>query len=99
MYFIWAIADNLFIPVSTSMLTKLSPQNMTGMLMGTLMLAFSVGYFGASIIAQWAAVDTEVGGVDSLGRYSDFFAVMGGTAIVVGLGIYAVDKAAKKYIS
>ncbi len=97
MYFIWAVADNLFIPVSTSLLTKLSPKKMTGMLMGTLMLAFSVGYFGASIIAQWAAVDSESVGVDSLGRYGEFFAAMGGTAIVVGLGIYAVDRFAKKY--
>jgi POT family proton-dependent oligopeptide transporter len=93
LFWCWAVADNLLLPTSFSAAARYAPAQISGLMMGLYMMAFSVGYFGASTVAQWAAV-SGAGAADAssdatLTMYRDFFAVLGATAVLFGVAIWA----------
>ena len=94
---IWVVLGFLFItlgelclsPVGLSMITRYSPVEMVGVMMGIWFLASSVASLFGGQLAQFAAIDEELGttiaAVDSLAVYENAFAIF--TALGVGVGV------------
>ncbi len=63
-YFLHATGELCLSPIGLSMITKLSPKGVTGILMGTWFLAYSFAQYVAALIAQLTGV--EAGGSSSI---------------------------------
>jgi POT family proton-dependent oligopeptide transporter len=78
-------------PVSLSMVTRLSPARVVGMMMGTLFLAYSASNFIAGLIARLTSADTAGGQlVDrnaALDTYSSVYTSVGLMALAVAVGL------------
>lgn len=95
--FIWVVLGFLLItlgelclsPVGLSMITRYSPVEMVGVMMGIWFLASSVGSVFGGVLAKTAAIDTEPGvvvaAVDSLAVYTNAFGLFTGLGIAVGI--------------
>ena len=78
-------------PVGLSMITKLSPPKITGMMMGTWYLSISLAQYAAGLIAQLTSIETESGVTESLDPvatvmvYGNVFGQIALVALAVGL--------------
>lgn len=94
---IWVIFGFLFItlgelclsPVGLSMITRYSPIEMVGVMMGIWFLASSVASLFGGFLSQFAAIDTDVGvtvpAVESLAVYEYAFSIY--TVLGIGVGV------------
>lgn len=92
-YFFLICGELCISPIGLSMVTKLSPARMVGMIMGIWFLASALGDFLATKIGKLMVVPEEVVGdpVLSLPYYSDILQKIGFVSIGVGIvGILAV---------
>lgn len=92
-YFFLICGELCISPIGLSMVTKLSPSRMVGMIMGIWFLASALGDFLAAKIGQLMVVPEEVvnDAVQSLPYYSDILQKIGFVSIGIGiLGILAV---------
>ena len=64
-------------PVGLSMITKLSPKRITGLMMGTWFLAISFANYGAGLIAQLTQIKGQEGGAAALVNPVDTVMVYG----------------------
>ena len=94
-YFLHATGELCLSPIGLSMVTKLAPKGVTGVLMGTWFLAYSFAQYVAALIAQLTGVNTEGSPIGSLPRPSETVMVYGsvfGTIawVAVGVGVLLV---------
>jgi POT family proton-dependent oligopeptide transporter len=92
-YFFLICGELCISPIGLSMITKLSPSRMVGMIMGIWFLASALGDFLAAKIGKMMVVPEEVANdpVLSLPYYSDILQKIGFVSIGIGLlGILAV---------
>ncbi len=94
---IWVVLGFLFItlgelclsPVGLSMITRYSPVEMVGVMMGIWFLASSVASLFGGQLAQVAAIDEELGttipAIESLAVYENAFGIFTGLGIGVGV--------------
>lgn len=78
-------------PVGLSMITRYSPVEMVGVMMGIWFLASSVASLFGGFLAQFAAIDEEIGtvlpAVETLAVYENAFAIFTSLGIAVGVGV------------
>jgi POT family proton-dependent oligopeptide transporter len=97
-YFLHSTGELCLSPIGLSMITKLAPQNITGILMGTWFLANSFAQYFAALIAQLTGTNTGVAAVstspkptDTLMVYGSVFGTIGCVAIGVGFVLVLVS--------
>jgi len=85
-------------PVGLSMITKLSPREITGMMMGTWYLSIAFAQYAAGKIAQLTGIETEAGEsaasiapVDTVMIYGGVFGKIALVAVGVGLFVMVVS--------
>lgn len=92
-YFVLTIGELCLSPIGLSMITKLSPKRLTGMMMGTWFLASAYGQYGAGLIGAALSGGGEAKGknltnLDKLNHYTDGYQMIG--FISVGAGIVLI---------
>ena len=97
-YFLHSTGELCLSPIGLSMITKLSPKGITGIMMGTWFLASSFAQYVASLIAQLTGV--KEGGAaasaipnprDTVMVYGSVFGTIGWVALGVGLLVVAIS--------
>jgi POT family proton-dependent oligopeptide transporter len=87
-------------PVGLSMITKLSPLRIGGLMMGVWFLAIAYAQYAAALIAKLTGVHGEQAGDGAQGGtamiYGEIFGLIALTAIGVGLGILIVAPLLRK---
>lgn len=93
-YFVVSIGELCLSPIGLSMITKLSPKRLTGMMMGTWFLASAYGQYGAGLIG--AAMATSGGSEENLTnsqkliQYTDGYQMIGYISIVSGIVLIGI---------
>ncbi|MBK8545418.1 MAG: peptide MFS transporter [Caulobacteraceae bacterium] len=89
-YFIHSVGELCISPVGLSMITKLSPQKMVGLMMGVWFMSSAMAQYAGGIIAQFASTETVGGQVlnpeVSLNSYLHVFQTIG-IARLVSAGV------------
>jgi POT family proton-dependent oligopeptide transporter len=97
-YFLHSTGELCLSPIGLSMITKLSPKGITGIMMGTWFLASSFAQYVASLIAQLTGV--KEGGAaasaipnprDTVMVYGSVFGTIGWVALGVGVLVVAIS--------
>lgn len=97
-YFLHSTGELCLSPIGLSMITKLSPRGITGIMMGTWFLASAFAQFAASSIAQLTGI--SAGGPSSgalpsphetVMVYGSVFGSIGWVALGVGLGVVLIS--------
>ncbi|HET7541400.1 MAG TPA: peptide MFS transporter [Polyangiaceae bacterium] len=99
-YFLHATGEFCLSPIGLSMVTKLAPQNITGILMGTWFLAYSFAQYVAALIAQLTGTKTDIAAIatspspaQTVMVYGSVFGSIGCVAIGVGVVLALVSPA------
>ena len=97
-YFLHSTGELCLSPIGLSMITKLSPKNMTGIMMGTWFLASAFAQYAASLIAQLTGVKDEGALAATLPKatetvmvYGSVFGSVGWVALGVGVLVVLVS--------
>ncbi|MET2986548.1 peptide MFS transporter [Aureibaculum conchae] len=99
MYFIISIGELFMSPVGLSKITDLSPKNIVSFMMGVWFLssAFAfqiVGFIGKQLAIE--STDVNVGGLETLGIYTDGFGLIANYALGAGLIVLLFSPLMKK---
>lgn len=97
-YFFLTIGELLLSPIGLAMVTKLSPPNIVGMMMGIWFLMTSVGFLAGSFLSTLADVPKQASLDVSLAIYSHTFTVFGLFAMAAALGCFMLVPYLKKLI-
>jgi POT family proton-dependent oligopeptide transporter len=85
-YFIHSVGELCISPVGLSMITKLSPQKMVGLMMGVWFMSSAMAQYAGGIVAQFASTETVGGQVlnpeVSLNAYLDVFQTIGWAGLI-----------------
>jgi POT family proton-dependent oligopeptide transporter len=85
-YFIHSVGELCISPVGLSMITKLSPQKMVGLMMGVWFMSSAMAQYAGGIVAQFASTETVGGQVlnpeVSLNTYLGVFQTIGIAGLV-----------------
>lgn len=99
-YFVISIGELCLSPIGLSMITKLSPRQLTGMMMGTWFLASAYGQYGAGLIgaamAQGDSSNTNLTNYEKLVQYTDGYQIIGIISIISGIVLVALSPVFKK---
>jgi POT family proton-dependent oligopeptide transporter len=99
-YFVLSIGELCLSPIGLSMITKLSPARLTGMMMGTWFLASAYGQYGAGLIgaalAQGDASEKNISNYEKLIQYTDGYQIIGFISIIAGVGLIILYPFLKK---
>ena len=97
-YFLHSTGELCLSPIGLSMITKLSPKGVTGIMMGTWFLATAFAQYAASLIAQLTGVkdgDTVASALpnprDTVMVYGSVFGSIGWVALGVGLLVVVIS--------
>lgn len=93
-YFVVSVGELCLSPIGLSMITKLSPQRLTGMMMGTWFLASAYGQYGAGLIGAALASGDSSGknltNYEKLIQYTDGYQMIGIISIIAGIVLILV---------
>ncbi|WP_395043595.1 oligopeptide:H+ symporter, partial [Flavobacterium sp.] len=99
-YLVISVGELCLSPIGLSMITKLSPKRLTGMMMGTWFLASAYGQYGAGLIgAALAKGDTSgenLTNSQKLIQYTDGYQSIGYIAIGAGILLILISPLLKK---
>lgn len=88
-FLLFAMGELLLAPVAMSMVTKLAPKRIVGLMMGSFLLAYSGASFIAGLLARLTSAQTVHGAVVDRGaafdRYASVYLALGITALGVAL--------------
>jgi len=102
LYLLHTTGELFLSPVGLSMITKLSPARVVGLMMGVWFLSSSLAHILAAIIAQRTSSDTVAGQVVDLGgqlqTYVDTFTQVGIWGIAAGVLLLAISPFLKKWM-
>lgn len=102
LYLLHTTGELFLSPVGLSMITKLSPHRVVGLMMGVWFLSSSLAHILAAIIAQQTSSDTVAGQVVDLGAqlntYVTTFQQVGMWGIAAGVILLAVSPFLKKWM-
>ena len=93
LYMLHTTGELFLSPIGLSMVTKLAPKHMTGMVMGAWFLSIAGANYVAAILAALTGAEHGEGGVEAtaqqtLTQYVDIYTQMG--LITVGIGMVLV---------
>ena len=99
-YLVISVGELCLSPIGLSMITKLSPKRLTGMMMGTWFLASAYGQYGAGLIGAALAKSSSTGenltNAQKLIQYTDGYQSIGYIAIGAGLLLILISPLLKK---
>ena len=99
-YFVMTIGELCLSPIGLSMVTRLTPMRLHGVMMGTWFLASAYGQYGAGLIGSaLAKVDTSIANptnIDKLNQYTDGYQSIGYVAIGAGFLLLVISPMLKK---
>ncbi len=99
MYFVISIGELFMSPVGLSKITDLSPKNIVAFMMGIWFLSSAYAFQIVGFISKQLAVestDVNIGGLDTLGIYTDGFALIAKYALGAGLLVLVFSPLMKK---
>lgn len=101
-YFVITMGELCLSPIGLSMVTKLSPEKMVGLMMGMWFLASAFGQYLAGWIGALINSEGEGGGVkdpaSSLFSFNDAFIQIGTIALLSGVVLLALSPILKKFM-
>jgi POT family proton-dependent oligopeptide transporter len=99
MYLLHTTGELFLSPIGLSMVTKLSPQHMTGSAMGAWFLSFTFSMYLAAVLAKLTGADGGTGEAvvalvpaESLAQYVNVFGKMGFVTVGIGIALILVSK-------
>ncbi|MHA3789770.1 peptide MFS transporter [Flavobacterium hauense] len=99
-YLVITIGELCLSPIGLSMVTKLTPSRLHGVMMGTWFLASAYGQYGAGLIGSaLAKVDTSIANptnIDKLNQYTAGYQSIGYVAIGAGVVLLVISPLLKK---
>lgn len=99
-YLVITIGELCLSPIGLSMVTKLTPMRLHGVMMGTWFLASAYGQYGAGLIGSaLAKVDTSIANptnVDKLNQYTEGYQSIGYIAIGAGIVLLVISPLLKR---
>ncbi len=99
-YLVLTIGELCLSPIGLSMVTKLSPKRLYGVMMGTWFLASAFGQYGAGIIGAALAKSENVGenltNVQKLEQYTSGYETIGYIALISGVALILISPLLRK---
>jgi POT family proton-dependent oligopeptide transporter len=96
-YFIITFGELCLSPIGLSIMTKLSPQPLQGVMMGMWFLASAYGQYVAGILgAGMVSPNPEAGAMEKLMSYTEGYQQLGMYALVCGLVLILISPAVRK---
>lgn len=99
-YFVVSVGELCLSPIGLSMITKLSPKRLTGMMMGTWFLASAYGQYGAGLIGAALATGDDTGknltNYEKLVQYTDGYQMIGIISLISGIVLIAISPLFRK---
>ena len=91
-YFVITLGELCLSPIGLSLMTKLSPQSVQGLMMGMWFLASAYGQYVAGLLgAGMSTADPNASSLDKLGAYTDGYLQLGIYALIAGLVLLAIS--------
>ncbi|MCO5232631.1 MAG: peptide MFS transporter [Chitinophagales bacterium] len=102
-YLLITIGELFISPIGLSMITKLSPEKFTGMMMGFWFLASAMGQYLAGVIGTLMAIpsegaETSISALNSLSIYSGVFTKITLAALIVAMILFAFTPLLKRWM-
>ena len=103
-YFFMTTGELCLSPIGLSVITKLSPKNMAGLMMGMWFLASAFGQYLAGLIGSMMAIPSEgadggkISAVDSLPIYTNIFNQITLVAVASGVFLLILSPFLRKYM-
>ncbi|MBM3919157.1 MAG: peptide MFS transporter [Sphingomonadales bacterium] len=96
-YFVVTLGELCLSPIGLSIMTKLSPTRLQGLMMGMWFLAsaygqYVAGLFGASIVAE----QSNATALDKLNAYTEGYRLFGGYAVIAGVALLLLSPMMRK---
>ncbi len=102
-YLVVSIGELCLSPIGLSMITKLSPKRLTGMMMGTWFLASAYGQYGAGLIgaalATGSGSDENLTNSEKLLLYTEGYQTIGYISVISGVVLILISPMLKKIMS
>jgi len=101
-YLVLTLGELCLSPIGLSMITKLSPKRLVGMMMGTWFLASAYGQYGAGIIgANMASNDTSenLTNLQKLELYTSGYETIGYIALIAGVILVVISPLIRKLMN
>ncbi len=102
-YLVVSIGELCLSPIGLSMITKLAPQRLHGVMMGTWFLASAYGQYGAGLIGSaLAKVDSSIANpnnIDKLNQYTAGYKSIGAIAVGAGIVLILISPLLKKLMN
>jgi POT family proton-dependent oligopeptide transporter len=96
-YFIITFGELCLSPIGLSIMTKLSPKSLQGVMMGMWFLASAYGQYVAGILGAGMAVpNPDAGPLDKLQSYTDGYLQLAIYALVAGIALIAIAPLVRK---
>lgn len=99
-YLVVSIGELCLSPIGLSMITKLSPKRLTGMMMGTWFLASAYGQYGAGLIgaalATGSGTEENLTNYEKLIQYTEGYQVIGIISVISGVVLILISPIFKK---
>jgi POT family proton-dependent oligopeptide transporter len=96
-YLIMTFGELCLSPIGLSIITKLSPNRLVGMMMGLWFLASAYGQYAAGLLgAGMAAVDEKATNLDKLNLYTDGYYTLAIYALIAGVVLIAISPIIRK---
>ncbi len=96
-YFVITFGELCLSPIGLSLMTKLSPQPMQGLMMGMWFLASAYGQYVAGLLgAGMSSADENASAMDKLVSYTDGYQQLGIYALIAGVILLALSPVIKK---
>lgn len=99
-YLVVSLGELCLSPIGLSMITKLSPKRLTGMMMGTWFLASAYGQYGAGLIgaalASSGSSEKNLTNAEKLMQYTEGYQMIGIISLVSGVVIILISPLLRK---
>jgi POT family proton-dependent oligopeptide transporter len=99
-YLVVSVGELCLSPIGLSMITKLSPKRLTGMMMGTWFLASAYGQYGAGLIGAAMASsgdpDKNLTNTEKLMQYTEGYQTIGIISLVSGVVLIIISPILRK---
>lgn len=96
-YFVITFGELCLSPIGLSIMTKLSPKRLSGMMMGMWFLASAYGQYAAGLLgAGMSSPDENASAIDKLNSYTDGYLQLAIYALIAGFILIAISPLVKK---
>jgi POT family proton-dependent oligopeptide transporter len=96
-YFVITFGELCLSPIGLSLMTKLSPQSIQGLMMGMWFLASAYGQYVAGLLgAGMSTADPDAPNMEKLQSYTDGYLQLGIYALIAGLVLLALSPLVRK---